>query len=72
MGVLGILATIAWRRADQTIPSIFWAGSNVAAHPERYVQPGRVAVVRAFNVAGVLLWLIGVLMILWRAIVRAI
>jgi hypothetical protein len=70
--LLGVLATLAWRRPEQTIANLFWAGSNLAAHPERYVVPERVSVVRVVNMTGVVLWLVGVLMILWKVIVRAI
>ena len=72
VGVLGVLATIAWRRPEQKIASLFWAGSNIAAHPERYVVPERVSMVRAVNMTGVVLWLVGVLVIVWRVVVRAI
>jgi hypothetical protein len=71
VGVLGVLATIAWRRPEQTITNLFWAGSNIAAHPERYVVRERVSIIRAVNMTGVVLWLAGVLVIVWR-VVRAI
>jgi hypothetical protein len=72
VGLLGVLATIAWRRPGQTIASLFWAGSTIAAHPERYVVPERVAAVRVVNMTGVVLWLVGVLVIVWKVVVRAI
>jgi len=70
VGVLGVVGSAVWRRAEQTLGSLFWAGSGLAAHPERYVRADRVSVVRILNMTGVILWLIGVVMILMEAVAR--
>ena len=62
-------ATHVWRRPGLTNRNLFWAGSDLAAHPERYVRPDRVAIIRRLNFVGVCLFLSGVL-ILVGAMIR--
>lgn len=66
----GAVAGTLWRREGVKIRALFWAGSSAAAHPERYVRPDRVRIVRALNLIGVSLFLSGVLVLvgqgLWR------
>jgi len=47
------VVSLIWRREEVTSAALWWAGSDLAAHPERYVRPDRVAVVRALCFAGV-------------------
>jgi hypothetical protein len=46
-----------------SVTTLLWAGSKAAAHPERYVKEERVATVRLINLAGVCLFLAGVLLL---------
>ncbi len=71
VGIVGNLMTWAWRRSGQTLASLFWAGSDLAARPERFVRTDRVVVVRITYYAGVLLFLLGVLMHVVEAVRRA-
>jgi hypothetical protein len=68
---LGVLMSTAWRKQGVTVSSIFWAGSNLAVHPERYVRGDRVSAVRAVNWAGAILWLSGVLLLLAQGVAQA-
>ena len=68
--ICSTLATVVWRRADVTIGAILWAGSSAAAHPERYVQPAKVATVRAISMVGAGLFLAGVLVLLVQGVWR--
>lgn len=67
---VGSLMTRIWRKDGVTGATIFWAGSYAAAHPERYVKPHRVFVVKCVNAAGAVLFLVGVLIIVWATLQR--
>ena len=47
---VGLLCSMAclvfWRRDDVSFKDSYWAGSKVAAHPERYVRGDRVLIAR--------------------------
>jgi len=62
-GLGGVVATIAWRKPAVSVRTLLWAGSEAAAHPERYVKEERVAIVRGLNMIGVSLFLLGVLLL---------
>jgi hypothetical protein len=64
--LVGAVAAFFWRNrsAGVTTSAIYWAGSSLAAHPERYIRPDRVRAIRVMNLAGVGLFLSGVLVIL--------
>jgi hypothetical protein len=68
--ILGVISSVRWRRPGQTVRSLFWAGSDLAAHPERYVRADRVRMICVVNMTGVLLWLLGVLLIVRQTIAR--
>ena len=53
LGICANVASLIWRREEVTSAALWWAGSDLAAHTERYVRPDRVAVVRALYLAGV-------------------
>ncbi len=57
----GALASFSWRKDDVSGGQLWMAGSRIAAHPERYVRPDRVLVVRVLNYAGIGLCLAGAL-----------
>ena len=62
---IGVVLTRLWRKDEITGAMLFWAGSDAAAHPERYVKPQRVFLVRCMNGTGVGLFLIGVIVMVW-------
>jgi hypothetical protein len=66
----GTVSAFVWRKADVTLGALFWAGSGGAAHPERYVRPDKVRVVRVLNLTGVGLFLLGVLVLLGAGVLR--
>jgi hypothetical protein len=68
--LIGVVMTRIWRKDGITGAMLFWAGSSAAAHPDRYVKPQRVFVVKCVNVTGVSLFLVGVLIVLWAALQR--
>jgi hypothetical protein len=49
----GNAAALAWRKQGITVGAFLSAGSTAAAHPERYVRPDRVRIVRVLFVTGV-------------------
>ena len=59
----GALAGLSWRRSGVTTREAWLAGSDLAAHSERYVRPDRVFIVRVLNFAGIGLLLAGVLLL---------
>jgi hypothetical protein len=70
LALSGTVASFVWRKADVTLGALFWAGSGAAAHPERYVRPDRVRVVRVLNLTGVGLFLMGVLFLVGAGLLR--
>jgi preprotein translocase subunit Sss1 len=68
--LIGVVMTRIWRKDGVTGAMLFWAGSYAAAHPERYVKPQRVFVVKCVNVTGIGLFLVGVLIIVWATLQR--
>ena len=69
VALCGTLASFSWRKGDVPSGELWMAGSKLAAHPERYVRPDRVLLVRVLNYLGVGLMLAGVL-IMVAALVR--
>jgi hypothetical protein len=69
-GLIGVVMTRIWRKDGVTGAMLFWAGSDAAAHPERYVKPQRVFVVQCVNLTGVGLFLVGVLIVVWAMLQR--
>ena len=62
IGLCGnVLASFSWRKAGVSAKDLRMAGSNAAAHPERYYRPDRVPLVRVVNYLAVGLFLVGVL-----------
>ena len=70
LALVGVITSVLARKPDLTLSQLFWAGSNIAAHPERYVREECVGTVRALNLAGVLSWLVGVGIILFGGLAR--
>ena len=66
----GAVSAFVWRKADVTAGALFWAGSRAATHPERYVRPDKVRVVRVLNLTGVGLFLLGVLALVGAGLLR--
>jgi hypothetical protein len=52
LAVVGSGVATAYRREDVPFSIVFWAGSDVVAHPERYVRPERLALVRGLSLVG--------------------
>jgi hypothetical protein len=67
---LGAVMTRIWRKDELTGAMLFWAGSDSAAHPERYVKPQRVFLVRCMNATGVALFLVGIVLMVWATFQR--
>jgi hypothetical protein len=61
--LVALLLTTAWRLPDVTLRKLLWSGSDIGAHPEHYVLPQHLGVIRLLNLCGVILWTLGVLMI---------
>ena len=62
-------ARLNWRSDVAT--SKFWtSGSDLAVHPEKYVSLRTATVVRALNLAGVLLLALAILAVVGAAVVR--
>jgi uncharacterized iron-regulated membrane protein len=70
IAIFGIVATVLWRKKDVTLGNLVWAGSKLAAHPERYVRPDRLALVRALAFTGVALFLIGAVLAVIQALAQ--
>jgi len=64
LALCAVVATHIWRRDGVTGGELFWAGSDLVAHPERYVRPDRVSMVRRLNLIGICLFLSGVFIVL--------
>jgi hypothetical protein len=71
LNICGAVATLIWRKEGVTVAALWLAGSTAAAHPERYVRPDRVRIVRVLNMTGVSLALVGVLALVARALWHA-
>ncbi len=62
--IVGLGLSIGLRRQDVTVAQTFWAGSDLSAHPERYVKPRWLWLIRFLNLVGVGLFaLVGVLLL---------
>jgi hypothetical protein len=70
LALFGTVSAFVWRKAGVTPGALFWAGSSAAAHPERYVRPDKVRVVRVLNLTGVGLFLMGVLVLIGAGLLR--
>jgi hypothetical protein len=68
VSIAGICITTVARRPEITLRALFWAGSDAAAHPERYVKPEQLGAVRAANFLGVGLFATGALILAFHAI----
>lgn len=66
--VCGAMASFSWRKDGVSAGELWLAGSRAAAHPERYVRPDRVPVVRVMNYLGVGLWLTGVVVMVAKTL----
>jgi hypothetical protein len=67
---IGVVMTRIWRKDEITSERLFWAGSDSAAHPERYVKPERVFMVQCINLTAVGLFVAGVLVMVWVTLQR--
>jgi len=70
VGVVGMCVTAVGRRPDLTLPALLWAGSDLAAHPERYVMPRLLGAVRVLNLLSVGLFSAGALTLAFHAVAR--
>jgi hypothetical protein len=68
--LIGTVTSALSRQDSVTLRRWFWAGSDVAAHPERYVRAERVGVVRALGLLGVVLALAGIAISVGYALYR--
>ena len=66
--VLGTCIAIWARRSEMTPGALFWAGSDVAAHPERYVKPGVLGTVRVVYLVAAALLVTGALTLVYHAL----
>jgi hypothetical protein len=66
--LVGAVVAAASRKTGISLSVVFWAGSDAAVHPERYVEAGRVTLVRWINALGVSLFLAGVLLLVSHSI----
>jgi hypothetical protein len=70
LGLCSGMAALVWRNAGVTLEALWLAGSSAAAHPDRYIRPDRVRAFRVLIIAGLGLFLAGVLVLviqgLWR------
>lgn len=66
--VVSLCITTVARRQDITLRALFWAGSDAAAHPERYVKPEMLGAVKSLNFLGVGLFVTGALIMAFHAI----
>jgi hypothetical protein len=62
------MASFSWRKDGVSAGELWLAGSKAATHPERYVRPDRVRVVRVMNYLGVGLWLTGVVVMVAKTL----
>jgi hypothetical protein len=62
------LGSFGWRKDGVSSEELWAAGSNAAAHPEKYFRPDRVPVVRTMSYLGVGLWLAGVVVMVVKTI----
>jgi len=53
LSVLGNLLAVAWRKEEIGVGALWQAGSEVAAHPERFVRADRARVVQLVYLVGV-------------------
>lgn len=68
VGLVANAFTIAWRRPDVSIRNILWSGSDIAAHPERYVRAEYVGLVTRVQLFRVCLFLSGVVVIVIKTV----
>jgi hypothetical protein len=68
MSIAGTCVATVARRPEITLRALFWAGSDAAAHPERYVKPELLGAVRAVSLLGVGLFATGALILAFHAI----
>ena len=67
IAMVGALAAVLWRKNGLASKDLLWAGSAVAAHPERYVRPERIMTVRLVILAGLTLFLLGAILAMIQA-----
>jgi hypothetical protein len=60
LAIASTLGSLAWRQPKVSVKELFWAGSDLAAHPERYVLPKAVTPVRRLFLLSVCMWLSGI------------
>ena len=68
--LVGVAVMILARRHDVGVRTLFWAGSNAAAHPERYVRPDFLSTIRVLNLLGVGLFATGAIILAAEAAAR--
>lgn len=68
--VSGLIVTRLNWRPDVRPPSFTAAGSDLAAHPERYVTALAVSLVRRLNLVGMIICIVAVAGLIARALAR--
>ena len=68
LALLGAILGVLLRRPEISLTEVLFAGSSLATHPERFVRPSIVKPMKMLNLVGVLLFLLGIVLVLSRAI----
>jgi len=71
IALCGTIAMLFWRKSEVTKLDLFWAGSRAAAHPEYYVRSEHVRTVKILHLAGISLFLTGVLALLVFGLIKS-
>jgi hypothetical protein len=60
IGITATVVSLAWLKPEISLKKWYWAGSDVAAHPERYFLPEGVTALRRLFLVSVCMFLGGV------------
>jgi hypothetical protein len=60
LGITATLASLAWRKPEVSLKKWYWAGSDLAAHPERYFLTAALTPLRRLFLLSACLWLAGI------------
>jgi hypothetical protein len=59
VGIAATVASLGWLKPEVSLKKWYWAGSDVAAHPERYFVPEGVTMLRRLFLVSVCMFLAG-------------
>lgn len=68
ISMLAMCIAVLARRPELTPGALFWAGSNLVAHPERYVKPEALGAFKAVSFLGAAVFVTGAFISVFQAL----